>query len=92
MRGNRSFGEENQYMQSNLTCFSFPSFFSEKKDLFRIKPKGKSNGKGTEGKKRFSKKRGRTLILVTLPSTLKLLLCKSPGVHGSTSLCEERKS
>ena len=37
-------------------------------DLFRIKPKGKNKGKGIERKKRFSKKRGRTWRLVTLPS------------------------
>ena len=32
-----------------------------KKDLFRIKPKGKNKGKGIERKKRFSKNRGMTL-------------------------------
>ena len=37
---------------------SWISFECVKKDLFRIKPKGKNKGKGIERKKRFSKNRG----------------------------------
>ena len=39
--------------------FSRISFECAKKDLFRIKPKGKNKGKGIERKKRFWKNRGR---------------------------------